>query len=82
VAPLLANSCASVVRVPWVVREAMGASCGIPVTAVMGVLRLAKLVSAGGGVDDGAPAPSGVVVAEADVQASGILCKPDLYSYS
>ncbi len=51
----------------------MGARRGIPVTAIMGVLRLAELVSAGRGVDDGAPAPPGVVIAVTNVQASGIL---------
>ena len=61
------------VSVSWVVRQAVDARRGIPVTAIMGVLRLAELVPAGRGVDDGAPAPSGVVVAETDVQASGVL---------
>jgi hypothetical protein len=61
------------VSVSGVVRQAVGARRGIPVTAIMGVLRLAELVPAGRGVDDGAPAPSGVVIAVANVQASCIL---------
>ncbi len=61
------------VSVSWVVRQAVDACRGIPVTAIMGVLRLAELVPAGRGVDDGAPAPSGVVIAVANVQASCIL---------
>jgi len=73
VAPLLHLLRVLMVRVPGVVGETVSASRCVPITAVMGVLRLTQLIPAGCGVDDGAPAPPGVVVAETDIKPPGVL---------